>query len=87
MTADLAVSKSSASVAARLLEKYRLTARHGERVLYERWYAGRTKPLLDELAELLEIGAGNDWLVSGNSAPTAARKQANSASLDVQLSL
>jgi DNA-binding transcriptional regulator GbsR (MarR family) len=31
MTVDLGISKSSASVAARPLEKYRLALRHGER--------------------------------------------------------
>lgn len=63
MTSDLAISKSSASVTARLLEKYRLAIRHGEpgskRVLYEAsqnydgMLADRDR-LLDSLAELLK---------------------------------
>jgi DNA-binding transcriptional regulator GbsR (MarR family) len=65
MTADLEVSKSSASVAARLLERYRLVLRHGERgskrVLYEvsRNYDAMAEQnkLLDGLAELLNSGA------------------------------
>ncbi|MBV9731246.1 MAG: hypothetical protein JO275_00635 [Verrucomicrobia bacterium] len=66
ITADLGMSKSSASVAARLLEKYRLALRHGERgskrVLYElsRDYDGmliEQNRLLDGLAELLKSGA------------------------------
>jgi DNA-binding transcriptional regulator GbsR (MarR family) len=65
MTADLAVSKSSASVAARLLEKYGLALRHGERgskrVLYEvsQNYDMLTEQnrLLDGLAEMLKSGA------------------------------
>jgi DNA-binding transcriptional regulator GbsR (MarR family) len=66
ITADLGMSKSSASVAARLLEKYRLALRHGERgskrVLYEvsRDYDGmliEQNRLLDGLAELLKNGA------------------------------
>lgn len=67
MTADLEVSKSSASVAARLLEKYRLALRHGERgskrVRYEvsENYDGmltEQNRLLDGLAELLKSSAG-----------------------------
>jgi hypothetical protein len=66
MTDDLAMSKSSASVAARLLEKYRLVLRHGERgskrVLYEvsEDYDGmlmEQNRLLDGLAELMKGGA------------------------------
>jgi DNA-binding transcriptional regulator GbsR (MarR family) len=66
MTDDLAMSKSSTSVAARLLEKYRLALRHGERgskrVLYEvsQDYDGmltEQNRLLDHLAELLKDGA------------------------------
>jgi hypothetical protein len=66
MTADLEISKSSASVAARLLEQYRLALRHGERgskrVLYEvsRDYDGmltEQNKLLDGLADLLNNGA------------------------------
>lgn len=66
MTADLEVSKSSASVAARLLEKYTLARRHGEcgskRALYEAsdsYEAMLTEQnrLLEALAELLRAGA------------------------------
>lgn len=66
MTADLEVSKSSASVAARLLEQYRLALRHGDRgskrVLYEvsRNYdamLAEQNKLLDGLAELLNSSA------------------------------
>jgi DNA-binding transcriptional regulator GbsR (MarR family) len=66
ITADLAMSKSTASVAARLLEKYRLTLRHGEagskRVLYEvsQDYDGmltEQNRLIDGLAGLLTGGA------------------------------
>lgn len=66
ITADLGMSKSSASVAGRLLEKYRVALRHGElgskRVLYEvsRDYDGmliEQNRLLDTLAELLQNGA------------------------------
>lgn len=64
---DLEVSKSSASVAARLLEQYTLARRHGERgskrALYEVSdnYAGmltEQNRLLAELAALLGRGAG-----------------------------
>jgi DNA-binding transcriptional regulator GbsR (MarR family) len=67
MTADLEISKSSASVAARLLEQYTLARRHGERgskrVLYEVSdnYEGmltQQNRLLDAMAELLRRGAG-----------------------------
>jgi DNA-binding transcriptional regulator GbsR (MarR family) len=65
MTADLEISKSSASVAARLLEQYTLARRHGERgskrVLYSDNYEGmltQQNRLLDALAELLRAGAG-----------------------------
>lgn len=67
MTEDLAMSKSSASVAARLLEKYRLVRRHGERgskrVLYEvsEDYDGmlaEQNRLLDGLADLMKTAAG-----------------------------
>lgn len=66
MTSDLEMSKSSASVAARLLEKYTLVRRHGERgskrVLYEVSdnYEGmltEQNRLLDALAALLRFGA------------------------------
>jgi DNA-binding transcriptional regulator GbsR (MarR family) len=67
MTTDLEISKSSASVAARLLEQYTLARRHGERgskrALYEVSdnYEGmltQQNRLLDALAELLRRGAG-----------------------------
>ena len=67
MTADLEISKSSASVAARLLEQYTLARRHGERgskrALYEVSdnYEGmltQQNRLLDAMAELLRRGAG-----------------------------
>src|SRR5215510_452481 len=66
ITADLEMSKSSASVAARLLEKYTLARRHGERgskrALYEVSdnYEGmltEQNRLLLALAELLRTGA------------------------------
>ena len=68
ITTDLEMSKSSASVAARLLEQYTLARRHGERgskrALYEVSdnYKGmliEQNRLLDALAELLEAGAGD----------------------------
>jgi DNA-binding transcriptional regulator GbsR (MarR family) len=67
ITADLEVSKSSASVAARLLEQYTLARRHGERgskrALYEvsENYEGmltEQNRLLEALAQLLRRGAG-----------------------------
>jgi DNA-binding transcriptional regulator GbsR (MarR family) len=67
ITAELEISKSSASVAARLLETYRLARRHGERgskrALYavSDNYAGmltEQNRLLDALAALLRNGAG-----------------------------
>jgi DNA-binding transcriptional regulator GbsR (MarR family) len=67
ITADLEISKSSASVAARLLEQYMLVRRLGERgskrALYEvsSNYEGMLTAqnrLLDALAELLRAGAG-----------------------------
>lgn len=67
ITHDLHISKSSASVAGRLLETYGLARRHGERgskrVLYavsdhyESMLAEQNR-LLDALAELLRSGAG-----------------------------
>lgn len=77
MTADLEMSKSSASVAARLLEQYRLVQCHGERgskrVLYKASenYDGmltEQNRLLDGLAEVLQNGAG-----AATSAKTRAR--------------
>jgi DNA-binding transcriptional regulator GbsR (MarR family) len=68
MTADLEMSKSTASVAARLLEKYTLARRHGQRgskrILYEVSdnYEGMLTDqnrLLDALADLLKRGAGD----------------------------
>jgi hypothetical protein len=67
ITTDLEISKSSASVAARLLEQYTLARRHGERgskrALYEvsdNYEAMLTQQnrLLDALADLLRAGAG-----------------------------
>jgi DNA-binding transcriptional regulator GbsR (MarR family) len=67
MTTDLEISKSSASIAARLLEQYTLARRHGERgskrVSYEVSdnYEGmltQQNRLLDALAEQLRAGAG-----------------------------
>lgn len=67
ITTDLEISKSSASVAARLLEQYTLARRHSERgskrALYEvsdNYEAMLTQQnrLLDALAELLRSGAG-----------------------------
>lgn len=67
ITADLEISKSSASVAARLLEQYTLARRHGERgskrALYEVSdnYEGmltEQNRLLESLAALLRAGAG-----------------------------
>jgi DNA-binding transcriptional regulator GbsR (MarR family) len=68
IVADLEISKSSASVAARLLEQYTLVHRLGERgskrALYEVSdnYEGmltEQNRLLEALAELLRTGAGN----------------------------
>ena len=68
ITADLEISKSSASVAARLLEAYMLARRHGEcaskRALYtvSDNYEGmltEQNRLLDALADLLKNGAGS----------------------------
>jgi DNA-binding transcriptional regulator GbsR (MarR family) len=68
ITADLEISKSSASVAARLLEQYTLVRRLGERgskrALYEVSdnYEGMLTAqnrLLDALAELLRSGASS----------------------------
>jgi len=67
ITADLEMSKSSASVAARLLERYTLARRHGERgskrALYEvsdnyEGMLAEQDRLLQALAELLRSGAG-----------------------------
>src|SRR5271170_5907063 len=66
MTVDLEVSKSSASVAARLLEKYTLARRHGERgskrALYEvsdnyEQMLTEQNRLLQALADQLKAGA------------------------------
>ena len=67
IAADLEISKSSASVAARLLERYTLARRHGERGSkrasyevsdnYEGMLAEQDR-LLQALAELLRSGAG-----------------------------
>jgi DNA-binding transcriptional regulator GbsR (MarR family) len=66
ITSDLEISKSSASVAARLLEQYTLARRHGERgskrALYgvaENYEGMLTEQnrLLDALAALLRTGA------------------------------
>jgi DNA-binding transcriptional regulator GbsR (MarR family) len=68
ITADLGISKSSASVAARLLEQYTLVRRLGERgskrALYEVSdnYEGmltEQNRLLEVLSELLRTGAGS----------------------------
>jgi predicted transcriptional regulator len=67
ITEDLEISKSSASVAARLLESYRLAERHGERGSKRALYAvsenyegmlAEQNRLLDALADLLDDGAG-----------------------------
>jgi DNA-binding transcriptional regulator GbsR (MarR family) len=67
ITAGLKISKSSASVAARLLESYTLARRHREpgtkRVLYAvadnyETMIGQQNRLLDALAEKLNAGAG-----------------------------
>jgi len=67
ITTDLEISKSSASVAARLLEKYTLARRHGERGSKRALYAAsdnyegmltEQNRLLDALAWLLTNGAG-----------------------------
>jgi DNA-binding transcriptional regulator GbsR (MarR family) len=66
ITVDLEISKSSASVAARLLEKYTVVLRHGERgskrVLYEasdnfEAILSEQKRMLRAMAELLKAGA------------------------------
>jgi hypothetical protein len=68
ITADLEISKSSASVAARLLEQYTLVRRLGERgskrALYEvsdnyEGMLAEQNRLLEVLAELLRTGAGS----------------------------
>jgi DNA-binding transcriptional regulator GbsR (MarR family) len=65
ITIDLQISKSSASVAARLLEKYTLARRHGERgskrVLYEvsddyESMLSEQNRLLEALADVLRAG-------------------------------
>lgn len=67
ITSDLQISKSSASVAARLLEQYMLVDRHGERGSKRALYAAsenyegmltEQNRLLDALAGLLKKGAG-----------------------------
>jgi DNA-binding transcriptional regulator GbsR (MarR family) len=67
ITADLGISKSSASVAARLLESYMLTRRHSEPGTKRALYAvaddyeamiRQQNRLLDALAEQLNTGAG-----------------------------
>lgn len=67
ITSDLQISKSSASVAARLLEQYMLVNRHGERGSKRALYAvsenyegmlTEQNRLLDGLAGLLRKGAG-----------------------------
>lgn len=66
ITVDLELSKSSASVAARLLEKYTLVRRHGERGSKRALYAAsenyegilsEQKRLLHAMADLLKSGA------------------------------
>ena len=66
ITSDLEISKSSASVAARLLEQYTLARRHGERGSKRALYAvsdnyegmlTEQNRLLDALAALLRTGA------------------------------
>lgn len=68
ITADLEISKSSASVAARLLEAYMLARRHGERASKRALYTvsdnyegmlTEQNRLLDSLADLLKNGAGS----------------------------
>ena len=72
ITVDLELSKSSASVAARLLEKYTLVRRHGERGSKRALYAAsenyegilrEQKHLLHEMSDLLK--AGSRTAVSG----------------------
>jgi DNA-binding transcriptional regulator GbsR (MarR family) len=67
ITEDLGISKSSASVAARLLESYRLARRHSEPGTKRALYAvaddyeammQQQNRLLDALAEQLNAGAG-----------------------------
>ena len=67
ITADLEISKSSASVAARMLEAYMLARRHGERGSKRALYTvsdnydgmlTEQNRLLDALADLLKNGAG-----------------------------
>jgi DNA-binding transcriptional regulator GbsR (MarR family) len=66
ITVDLEISKSSASVAARLLEKYTLARRHGESGTKRAWYAvsenyqgilNEQKRMLHAMADLLQTGA------------------------------
>jgi DNA-binding transcriptional regulator GbsR (MarR family) len=77
ITTDLQVSKSSASVAARLLEKYRLVRRHGERGSKRALY-GVSDGYEDMLAEqnrLLQASA--ELMTAGRSiaASRAARER------------
>ncbi len=67
ITEELEISKSSASVAARLLESYTLARRHGEAGTKRALYAAaddyevmirQQNRLLDALAEQLDAGAG-----------------------------
>lgn len=95
ITADLSISKSSASVAARLLEKYMLARRLGEkgskRALYEVSdnYAGMIvgqNRLLDDLGDLLGRGrAGADPKVAGRLAEMAAFYAAVRQAMDAAL--
>ena len=66
ITADLEISKSSASVAARLLEMYKLVRRHGERGSKRSLYTvsdsyegilSEQKRMLHTMGELLKTGA------------------------------
>src|SRR6185312_10575703 len=73
ITADLEVSKSSASVAARLLEQYRLARRHGERGSKRAFYSisDNYEGMVAEQNHLLQIMA--DLLKAGrHDAPSAA---------------
>jgi len=74
IAADLEISKTSASVAARLLEQYTLVRRLGERGSKRAFYEAsdnyegmltEQNRLLEALAELLRTGAGN--LASGRT--------------------
>jgi len=77
ITTDLQVSKSSVSVAARLLEQYRLARRHGERGSKRALYgvSDNYEGMVAEQTHLLQVMA--DLLKAGGdgAAPVAVRER------------